>query len=46
MGNTESTTEESPRIEETAGMRFAFWAWAAIVAVGLTVAIALPLAGR
>jgi hypothetical protein len=32
--------------EETAGMRFAFWSWTVIVAGGLIVMIALPLAGR
>ncbi|WP_268927543.1 hypothetical protein [Microbacterium stercoris] len=39
-------SEQDPPIEETAGMRFAFWAWAAIVGVGLAVMIVLPLAGR
>jgi hypothetical protein len=35
-----------PPIEETLGMRTAFWSWAAIVVVGLTAMIAIPLAGR
>jgi hypothetical protein len=34
------------RTRETAGMRTAFWAWAGIIALGLAVMIALPLAGR
>lgn len=29
-----------------AGMAAMFWIWAGIIAVGLTVMIALPLAGR
>jgi hypothetical protein len=35
-----------PSASETAGMRFAFWAWTAIVFLGLAAMIALPLAGR
>ena len=36
--------EDSP-IEETAGMRFAFWSWALIVGGGLAIMITLPLMG-
>lgn len=30
----------------TAAMRAAFWSWTSIIALGLVVMIALPLAGR
>ncbi|WP_309069010.1 hypothetical protein [Microbacterium sp.] len=45
MGQTHDAVDESPLVEDTSGMRFAFWTWAGIVAVGLTVMITLPLAG-
>lgn len=39
-------TQKDESIEETAGMRFAFWTWIVIVFGGLAVMIVLPLAGR
>jgi hypothetical protein len=41
---SEHSTSENSR--DTSAMRFAFWSWAAIIAVGLVIMIALPLAGR
>ncbi|GAB3283367.1 MULTISPECIES: hypothetical protein [unclassified Microbacterium] len=41
-----SDTNSDETVEETAGMRFAFWSWMAIVIAGLAVMIVLPLAGR
>ena len=32
--------------QETAGMRIMFWTWMILIAGGLAVMIALPLAGR
>ncbi|WP_345752476.1 hypothetical protein [Microbacterium rhizophilus] len=40
------STESKPAIEETSGMRLAFWSWAIIVGGGLAVMITLPLMGR
>jgi hypothetical protein len=41
-----SRTQHEQRLEETPGMRMAFWTWAGIIAFGLAVMIVLPLAGR
>jgi hypothetical protein len=41
---SEHSTSENSR--DTSAMRFAFWSWAAIIAVGLVIMIALPLAER
>ncbi len=35
---------ETPPVETT-GMRVVFWVWTGVIAVGLAVMIALPLAG-
>lgn len=32
--------------DRTVGMRVVFWLWMGIIVVGLTVMIAIPLAGR
>lgn len=32
--------------KETSGMRFAFWSWMTLIAVGLLTMIAVPLGGR
>ncbi|MER7796568.1 hypothetical protein [Microbacterium sp. NPDC096154] len=38
--------ETHERVEDTPGMRVAFWSWAVIVAGGLAAMIVLPLLGR
>lgn len=46
MGENNQDGPPSPSVQETAGMRVAFWSWAVIVGGGLAVMIALPLLGR